>query len=132
MDRITGNFSRLGSRRHLVSARLLPGSCDAGIRRPLWRNNSSAATALFLFPASVTQIRAVERAYDWDRGCRSPIGKLAGALRVSRNVSGNFLAALLEHWRADCDVADSIKARGQNFSGDSAALFAAGGADCSA
>ena len=46
-----------------------------------------------------------------DRGCRSPIAKLAFALRVSRNVSGNFLAALLEHWWADRDVADPIKAR---------------------
>ena len=30
---------------------------------------------------------------------------------VSRNVAGNFLAALLEHWWTDRDVADSIKAR---------------------
>ena len=53
----------------------------------------------------------MERADDWDRGCRSPIAKLAFALRVSRNVSGNFLASLLERWWADRDVADPIKAR---------------------
>jgi 4-amino-4-deoxy-L-arabinose transferase-like glycosyltransferase len=65
----------------------------------------------FLFAASIAQIRAVERADDGDSGCRSPIAKLAFALRVSRNVSGNFLAALLERWWADCNVADPIKAR---------------------
>ena len=42
---------------------------------------------------------------------RPPIAKLAVALRVSRNVSGNFLAALLEHWWTDRDVAHPIKAR---------------------
>src|SRR4029077_7903623 len=123
------DFSSVGSGRDSISAGILRGSCDARIRRPLWRNNSSAAAASFLFTASIAQIRAVERADDWDRGCRTPIAKLAVALRVSRNVSGNFLAALLEHWWTDRDVAHPIEARRQNFPCDSAALFAAGGAN---
>ncbi len=48
---------------------------------------------------------------------------------LSRDVAGNFLAALLEPGRSDRDVADSIQARGQNFSDRAAALFAFGGAD---
>src|SRR6266481_3462048 len=124
MDHITGNFSRLGRGRYLVSARVLPGSCDAGICRPLWRNNSSVATVLFLFPASLAQICAVEPADDRACAYRSTLAKLAFARGFSRNVGRNVLAGLLEHWRADCDVAGPIKARRQNFSGDSAAMFA--------
>ena len=41
----------------------------------------------------------------------SSIAQLAVARTFPRYVPGNFLAALLEHWRADCDVADPIKAR---------------------
>ena len=36
MDCLARDFSSVGSRRHSVSARILRGSCDARIRRPLW------------------------------------------------------------------------------------------------
>src|SRR4029077_18723247 len=111
MAGLARDLSSVGRRGHSVLGRILRGSCDARIRRPLWGNNSSAAATPFLFTASIAQICAVERADDRDRGCRSPIAKLAVALRVSRNVSRDFLAALLERWWADRDVADPIKAR---------------------
>src|SRR5262249_32531824 len=125
----TRDFSRLGCRRHTVSAWVLSGSCDAGIRRPFWRNNSSPAAAPFLLPASLAQIFPVERADNCNRVGRSRLAQLATALRVVRYRACNCLAALLEHRRTDCDVADSIKARRSHFPGDSAALFAVGGAN---
>src|SRR4051812_38142471 len=111
MAGIARDFSNVGRRGHSVSTGILRGSCDTRIRRPLWRNSSSAAAAPFLFATSTAQIRAVERADDRARDGRPPIAEMAAALRLSRNVSGNFLAALLERWRTDRDVAHPVETR---------------------
>jgi len=51
---------------------------------------------LLFISASIAQICAMERADDWDRGCRSPIAKLAFALPVSRKCLRKLSGALLE------------------------------------
>ena len=66
-----------------------------------------------------------------DRACdyRSSLPELAAALGFSRDVPGNFLAALLERWRPGRDVADTIKARRSDFSDGPAFLPGFGGAE---
>src|SRR3954463_13515163 len=93
MAGIARDFSNMGRRGHSVSTGILRGGCDTRIRRPLWRNNSSAPDAFFLCATSGAQIRAVERADDRARDGRPPVTKVAAALSVSRNVSREVLCA---------------------------------------
>src|SRR6266446_998183 len=77
VGRFFRHFSRLGTRRDQVSTWLLSRGCGARIHRALWRDNSSAAAAPFLFAAPLAQIRAVECVDDRGCTCRSSFAKLA-------------------------------------------------------
>ena len=111
MDRFAGGFSRVGNRRHLFQ----PGFFDEVVMREFvgrFGETIHRPQPLYFYlphllhkfaPWSVLMIGIA--VFDL------AIAKLEIALCVSRNVAGNFLAALLEHWWADRDVADSIKAR---------------------
>ena len=83
VGRFFRHFSRLGSRRDPVSTWLLSRGCGARIHRALWRDNSSAAAAPFLFAAPLAQIRAVECVDDRGCTCRSSFAKLAVPLAFS-------------------------------------------------
>src|SRR5207247_2513540 len=99
------DFFAVGNRRHSVYSRFFPRSCRARIRSAFCRDGPSSAAGLFLSAASVAQICALERADDRHRVCRSSFTGVAAALRISRNVARNFLAAFLECTRAGCTVA---------------------------
>ena len=66
---------------------------------------------LFYLPHLLHKFAPWSLLHDRNRGSRFPIAKLAVTHCVSRDVTGNFLAAWLEHWWPDRDVADPIKAR---------------------
>ena len=127
--RFPRDFFALGDRRNHFRVRLFSTSGGARISRALWHHRPSTETVLLLFAASAAQTFSLERFDDCAGDCRSSRSPMEAALDLARNFARDFVAHLLGFWRAAGDVVDSVETGRSDLPGNSAALFAAGGAD---
>src|SRR5205807_3857565 len=125
MDCVTRNILALGRWRVDLGAALFRSRDCARIFSALWRSRRARAPGPLLpvlSAAFAAQISSLERVDDRNGNFRSSVAAMENSRCVPRDVAGNILAALLEFWRPDRDVDNSIQTRGSDFSGDSAAL----------